>query len=970
MSQNETTKLQGLGKWAVIDIETTGADAGVDEIIDVGYLQFEGTKLVRTYQSLCRPSFEVSHFIQKLTGITNKMLKKAPLWDDVVGEVLELDGHSLLAHNADFESGFLDRHFDNLIHRQKHKWEDSLYFLSLLFPHVSSLKLENFILNMGLAEKEEHRGLSDSIDLLKVLLVALVVVNDDREKKGFLQVLLNKYNLQDYFYYHFFNLYTDEIQEISDAINFDPWAHKAQAKAWLYPEILEEQINYEKNFDLQFSGDNVKKIFQSEEKLQSLFPGYRYRASQESLALKVGQSFKNHVHAMVQAPTGTGKTIGYLIPSALFSLTENKQVLIATGTKTLQAQAMNKDVPGLYHLLGISPKDLKIRPLIGSSNHFCELLFRQSQSENTLFLSNAEFSEKFSEMYFESLFFYNARNSLTNMISRDDIPFVFKMKHAHYKEKEKELAVDFRACSGSQCPFKNDCTYIRGLREAKEADIIIGNHALMFSWPKSFARPAYVVVDEAHKIEGESTRAFSYTFTNQDLESIQKQLMTLQGLGSLFYLLGNKDVEDNASDIINELRTLSIDCAKIIGEHIYVLPDKLELVFKKMPSYTDKYWNELPMILKNETEALRLGIYHNLESVYFTLKNISDKIYPYTVKWQASDMTGENEVTAWTRFEAFVGHLDDLILALSHLLKIEKSNLEFSLSMKFHHDQGYEFCAGPINTGKILYDQLLQISSSVVFTSATLANANGDAATKGMEWATGYLYSEPERRFKTGLYLPSVYDYQNKTRVFLCDDTPSIYDENFVSNILENLIPFMEDIGGRSLLLFSARARFEKACEQLLSKFEGKLPVFIQGMGSNVVEDFKKAGNGILVGMESFGEGIDIPGDALRFVFIDKIPDISMEQVIRFRREFYDSNIGNEFDDYYLAHRTRSLHQKLGRLLRTESDSGSVVIVDNRVRKWKNSTMSKLVKQMEPYRLFRMNLKSALEESKEFILHE
>lgn len=961
---------QGLEAWGVIDIETTGADAGVDEIIDIGYLQFEGTKLVRKYQSLVRPSFEISNFIQKLTGITNKVLKKAPLWSDVEGELLELDGHKLLAHNADFEAGFLDRYFDKLHDKQGHTWEDSLYFLSILFPHLSSLKLENFILGMGLAEKEEHRGLSDSIDLLKVIILSVLVVNEDKEKRSFLTILFNKFNLNNYFYFKFFNLYTDEIQEICDAIDFNPWPLVSRAKDWLYPHIEEEQEEYSKNFALSFSGDNVKAIFRDEEKVSGLFPGYKYRQSQESLALKVGQSFKNHVHAMVQAPTGTGKTIGYLVPAALFSLTEQKQVLVATGTKTLQAQAMNKDVPGLHKLLGISPRDLKIRPLVGSSNHFCELLFRQIQSENSLFNQSGELLEHFIDIYFESLFFHNSRNALTGMISRDDIPYVMKMKIKDFKDREKELAVDFRSCSGSQCPFKNECTYIRGLREAKEADIIIGNHALMFSWPKSFPRPAYVVVDEAHKIEGESTRSFSYNVTNADLESIQKQLMNLQGLGSLFYLIGNKDPEDGATEQINELRSISVDSAKILGEHIYILPDKLELVFKKMPSYTDRYWNELPMILASETEPLRLGIFHNLESIFYTLKSVYDKVYPYTVKWQASDMNGENEVTAWTRFESFTGHMDDLLTALSHLLKIEKSYLEFSLSMKYHQDQGYEFCASPINTGKILHDQLLQTSASVVYTSATLANSKGDIGTKGMEWATGYLYSEPDRRFKTGMYLPSVYDYENKTRVFLCDDTPSIYDEKFVENIINELIPFLENIGGRSLLLFSAKARFEKACEILLGKFEGKLPVFVQGMGSNLIEDFKKAGNGILVGMESFGEGIDVPGDALRFVFIDKIPDISMEQVIRFRREFYDSNIGNEFDDYYLAHRTRSLHQKLGRLLRTENDSGSVVIVDNRVKKWKNNTMLKLVKQMEPYRIFRVPFSQALRESEHFITGE
>ncbi|EQC52827.1 helicase C-terminal domain-containing protein [Bacteriovorax sp. DB6_IX] len=969
-SQNEFTSTaddSGLGKWAVIDIETTGADAGVDEIIDVGYLQFDGVKLIRKFQSLARPSFEVSHFIQKLTGITNKMLKDAPLFDMVVGDILELDDHHLLAHNSDFEASFLDSHFQTLDSPEGHHWEDSLYFLSILFPHLSSLKLEHFILGMGLADKEMHRGYEDSLDLLKVIIVATLLVREDKEKQAFVTTLYNKYQLQDYWYFKFFNLYTDELQEICDAIDFEPEAHIAKAREWLYPKFSNNEASYDKNFDLDFNGQNVKNIFRDEPKVQELFPGYSYRESQESLALRVGQSFKNHVHAMVQAPTGTGKTLGYLIPSALFSLTEGKQVLVATGTKTLQAQAMQKDVPGLHKLLGVDPKDLRVKQLIGSSNHLCELLFTQMQAEDALFSMSGALKDKFSDMYFESVFFHNGRSPLEEMISRGDLPFLFKMKIENFKDRDKELAVDFRACSGSQCPFKNECTYIRGLREAKDAHIIVGNHALMFSWPKSFPRPPYVVVDEAHKIENESTRAFTYEVTGSDLESMQKQLQNLQGLGSLFYLLNNKSEGEDPTEMIAELRTLSIETATTLNDHIFELPNKLEIIFKKMPRYTDLYWNELPMISSSEQEPLRLGVFHHLESVFYVLKNVYDKVYPHMIRWQATDMNGESEVTAWTRFEAFTGSLEDLLTGLTYLLKIEKPSVPYSLSMKFHQDQGFAFCASPVNTGKILHDQLLQGAASVVFTSATLANAKGDTGTKGMEWATGYLYTEPERRFKAGMYLPSVYDYANKTKVFLCDDTPSIYESRFVPDVLENLSSFIEDIGGRTLLLFSAKARFEKAVEYLLQKFDGKLPVYVQGMGSNVVEEFKNSGNGILVGMESFGEGIDVPGDSLSFVFIDKIPDLSMEQVVRLRREFYETNIGNEFEDYYLAHRCRSLHQKLGRLLRTENDSGAVVIVDSRIKKWKNSTMSKLVKHMEPYRLLRTTLKGALEESKAFI---
>jgi ATP-dependent DNA helicase DinG len=161
--------------------------------------------------------------------------------------------------------------------------------------------------------------------------------------------------------------------------------------------------------------------------------------------------------------------------------------------------------------------------------------------------------------------------------------------------------------------------------------------------------------------------------------------------------------------------------------------------------------------------------------------------------------------------------------------------------------------------------------------------------------------------------------------------------------------------------------RFEKAVEVLLTKFEGELPVFVQGMGHNVVEEFKKSENGILVGMESFGEGIDIPGNSLQFIYIDKIPDLRQDLIINERRAFYDKKFGNEFNDYFLAHRTRSLHQKLGRLIRTESDRGGILITDNRIKSWKQGTLATFKKLMEPYELHFEPMDKALANLVEFI---
>ena len=185
MSQNLPNRL---GKWAVIDVETSGADPSFDQVIDVGFLLYEGTTLVQKYTSLVQYPGELSNFIQKLTGITDKMLSKAPTWREVEGQFQELlYGVKLIAHNADFEEGFLKRSFDKIDDgTERESYHDTLLFLGLLFPEYSSLKLEHFIQDWGIAETEIHRGFEDARDLLKVVLVASALTRLD---KGYYQFI-------------------------------------------------------------------------------------------------------------------------------------------------------------------------------------------------------------------------------------------------------------------------------------------------------------------------------------------------------------------------------------------------------------------------------------------------------------------------------------------------------------------------------------------------------------------------------------------------------------------------------------------------------------------------------------------------------------------------------------------------------------------------------------------------------------
>src|SRR5690606_26979541 len=151
-------------------------------------------------------------------------------------------------------------------------------------------------------------------------------------------------------------------------------------------------------------------------RVKKILPHYRDREAQESLSLRVGQAFKNKIHALIQAPTGTGKTMGYLLPSLLFSLKENERCLIATGTKTLQDQALAKDIPQMKNLLGLGDETKVVR-LVGSNNHLCELIFRENDDNNLSLLD--DFNSTFTKAYFEMIFFYNQKNAYHDKLTRD-----------------------------------------------------------------------------------------------------------------------------------------------------------------------------------------------------------------------------------------------------------------------------------------------------------------------------------------------------------------------------------------------------------------------------------------------------------------------------------------------------------------------------------------------------------------------
>lgn len=921
-------------KWGVIDIECSGIDEKQEQIIDLGYILFEGTQVVAKYSSLValEPQRKLSPFITELTGIDSKMLAEAKSWEDLRSDWEKLADYTLLAHNAAFEKKFLAPHF-------KIQLADTLLFLAILFPERSRLNLESFLQDFNIAQGEEHRGYADSRDLLKVVLSAIYI---KRYQKEYYQSFFKEHGLEEHFFTKLLGLASADLESLAQVVD-----HSLEDLEVISEEDLPPSRQGEEQL---FNGPGIEKILRNEEAFRAILPKYQFREQQLHMAKRVGQSFSHDIHAMVEAPTGTGKTLSYLIPAFLFAQAKQQQVLIVTATKALQEQMKSQDIPVIKKRLNCGD-EIKISTLIGSDNHYCELYFRNNTKNRGAIASE---SEKLSAVYFESLFHHNRTEE--EKVHRLNNARALKNLYQEIALADEDIKVDFKACLGGECPYHRDCSYLNGLRTAQKSDIIIGNHALFFKWPKSLKNPQYMIVDEAHKLEEEVTKAKCIEILETHFFRFSALLQRQEWLGAILYLAQQDLIPLDESE--KELQEFVQMTLGPIENLLKTTLKPLEEIHKARPRYSDKYRNE---ILLTEVSASAKEIISKIEKLAQIIKKISDKFQG--VRKDLEDLKVGSEpyqVTALSKAKYFLSLTGELAQKLTFFLNPGEHWLQV---VSYQESIGVSFCAFPINIAQELQEEIYEKTNASFLTSATLGLFEGPEDNLGSEWMLGYNRIPQDRRFRYPLVLDPVFDYKKQTRVFVVTNFVSFSHPHYVAEVLQKIKDIIIHKGGRTLLLFSARSRFELARDYLMTHYRDcGLKIFYQGMGNRVVEDFKKTDRAVLLGLESFAEGVDIPGKGLEFLFIDKIPDIRQDLVIKKRREYFDQHLAPEFYHYFLNQRARKLHQRLGRLIRTVEDTGTALIIDSRLKRWKKNTKLSFYQMMRPYEIEEIELDHFIED--------
>jgi ATP-dependent DNA helicase DinG len=602
--------------------------------------------------------------------------------------------------------------------------------------------------------------------------------------------------------------------------------------------------------------------------LQAALPAYEHRPEQLQMARAVERAFTERSYLLAEAGTGTGKTLAYLVPALL----SGRRVVVSTATKTLQDQIFFKDLPLLKDRMGLK---FEAAYLKGRGNYLCLQRFN-AFSKDPIFASREEVR------YWPMIQTWAGRTE-TGDRAELEIPENFSAW--------PRLSSTADTCVGTKCPLYEQCFVTRMRREAESADLLVVNHHLFFadlSLRGTGRRtegilPLYeaVIFDEAHALEDAASGYFGCSVSNHRLEELARDsVAALPETDSRF----------------TTLRAL----AARVRNHA-------EVLFTQAPRVLGLAGAEGGVTLKADRMAM---LANPLEQVRQGLAALSS--------FTANER--EPELLALARRSG------EMAEELTFLEKAESTDHVYWAEQR---GRGVFLRASPIDVAKELRGRLYGGVDTVVFTSATLA-AEGrfDFLARRMG-----LYDDdgvPVAEVRT-LAVPSPFDFEQQAALYLPTHLPDPAVPGFIEAAAEEILRLCEVSGGRAFVLFTSLRNMERAHELTKSR----LPYQVLKQGERpkqqLLEAFREMPS-VLFAAHSFWEGVDVPGDALSLLIIDRLPFASPGDPLVAARIKQISARGEEaFDVYQLPQATLALRQGFGRLIRTQSDRGAVALLDRRI---------------------------------------
>ena len=624
------------------------------------------------------------------------------------------------------------------------------------------------------------------------------------------------------------------------------------------------------------SDNLIDKVFGTGGLIAKFHDNYEHRPGQIKMAEEIVRAFEEKRHLLVEAGTGTGKTLAYLVPAIAAALSTKKRVVISTGTKNLQEQLMEKDIPFLQNVL---PKKFSAAYMKGRSNYAC--LYRISKAEHQPILEGLDEMDYFDDVRrWSQVSKVGDRRELTNL--PEDISFWSRINARS------------EVCLGQKCPDFEPCFITRMRARAEDADIIIVNHHLFFAdlsvRGNQYGRviPDYsaVIFDEAHLIEDIAADYFGVQVSNFQIDELVRDADTLP-------------ITDSVAT-----RDLTKVAAKIIG-------------------LAEQFWIRF-------TQARFDGRYPLLQDV-FTYRT-RDGNNAATQLGEAHHFLDEalgSLVASIDRFSDTIPEVESLV----RRAKQTRADLDFIVHQAEHNyvywlerrGKGMFLRASPVDVSELLRGKLFDKVETCVLTSATLSSGGSFNFVRerlGLDTAKTKV-----------LHAASSFDFENQAIVYLPKSMPDPRTPEFTQLAAGEIVKILNVTDGRAFVLATSNASMN-ALYELVSARVG-FPCFVQGSmsKSGLLDKFRETPNAVLFATASFWQGVDVQGEQLSCVIIDKLPfAVPTDPIVAARSRFIEENGGKSFFDYSVPQAVISLKQGIGRLIRSKNDRGVIAILDPRLR--------------------------------------
>ncbi|MDJ0753294.1 MAG: helicase C-terminal domain-containing protein [Ardenticatenaceae bacterium] len=899
--------------YVIVDLETTGLDARRNSILEFAGLVLEDGEVIDEFETLLRPQDKISAEITEITGITPEMVEDAPSLFAVRARIRRLlSDYPLVGHNVGFDAGFL--HQDNI--GLTNPPIDTLTLATILLPGLPRYNLEFLAIHLNLPLPEggqDHRAMSDAL-----LTAELLMILRERALQLDMAVLSEIVEAGTRVSWPE-AIFFEEALKLKAKTAFSGNGGRAPRRGKRLNELFKPGVPdgrppvEQEDIEL-IPGELIFDMFGPEGNFSRTFPNFEYRDQQIDMVAALVDAFNTGRHLMVEAGTGTGKSVGYLLPAAFWAVQNGRRVVVSTNTINLQDQLVEKDIPALKQVL---PFEFRTAIRKGRSNYVCTRLFQQLRHRGVTGVSEMPLYAR-----------------LLVWLPQTDSGDVAEISLRSFDERMmwSRLSADNDVCKQDNC-VENRCPRYIAQKRAEHAHIVIVNHALLLSdlANENHILPPFkdLIIDEAHHLEPAVTDGLSFEADRRFLERVVEDI--IRGRGGLLTELTGK------TNIIPPGQRAALDKAvEAIRRNAELARTRIEEFFTTLSFFLSDRQNGNQRFAEQIRLTSDVRYQPAWDEVEIAWDDLNKPLHQVTKNLKKVE---EGVADLAEHFEIEDSDLLVQLIASSYKGVDEtRTNIDNIVS---NPDEGYIYWvelmrdrislhAAPLHVGPLVEEYIFHEKETVVLTSATMRTAPlmGDEEPN-FEYMKARLHAQETDELAVG----SPFDYPANSLLYLVSDMPEPNQPGYQRYVEQAILDTAVTLEGRTMALFTSYRQLKQTADALkgpLAK-EG-ITLLAQTQGGSrqqLTELFRDAGTKtVLLGTRSFWEGVDVPGMELSAVVLVKIPfDVPSDPVFAARSETFE----NSFFQYSVPEAILRWRQGFGRLIRRKDDEGVVLVLDKRV---------------------------------------